>query len=97
MREIIGYRLVVDVIGPGVRERIEREVGDLLELQPKWVDHSGYSFERYEGDDGDFIEIRMDYIITRAINPIYREIIGKVEAVKPFGPTSSLGMTKPHE
>jgi hypothetical protein len=66
VEEVLGYELVIDVAGPGVQDRVRIEGRTLGDLEPGYVDHDGYRFERYPGDvEGEFVEVRADYIITR--------------------------------
>lgn len=59
------WRLVVDIVGPGFRDRVSLDSEDPMELQPEVVDVGGVSYEHYRGDDGEYVEFRQDYVAQR--------------------------------
>lgn len=80
------HRLVVDSVGPGFRDRTEVLDEDPSNLMPRYVECAGITFERY-GDDDDFVEFRLDYVVARARNVIKGERDpGQVQAITRLGP-----------
>lgn len=80
------HRLVVDSVGPGFRDRTEVLDDDPSKLVPSYVEHGGITFERY-GEDDDFVEFRLDYIVARARNVIKGEREpGPIQAITRLGP-----------
>ncbi len=62
------YRKVINVAGPGFKDIIQIR-GELHEMEPRIVEVDGLRFERY-GDDDEYDEVRIDYIVSRALHPI---------------------------
>lgn len=85
--EILGYELIVDVSGPGVRDRIEVQGKSPEELEPEVIEIEGYRFQRYAGEQGEYVDIRHDYVVSRRMiaivrrtPPIERDIAAPPEA-----------------
>lgn len=65
------YRLVVDVAGPGLRDQIVVEDTNLERLDRAVVQKSPEpNWERYGGDDGEYVEVRSDYVVMRTMSRV---------------------------
>ena len=73
-RRQVGYRLIVNVAGPGFADevKIEAKMDERESLTPKFIKQEGVNWERY-GTDDDFIEIRRDFVVARSVNPVFED------------------------
>lgn len=62
------YRLIIDVAGPGFRDRINVTCEKLVETEPEIIERARLEFERY-GDPDNYVEVRRDYVVARDVTP----------------------------
>lgn len=80
-REIIGWRKVINVAGPGFSDTIKIIAADRIELEATIVESEGLVYERY-GTDEEAVEIRRDYVVARSWHPLYEPEGGSDEEFK---------------
>lgn len=73
-KEIDLYRLRLHVVGPDYRDTVDIDDVDPLGLEYEIVTIGDQKFQRYSsGDDGCFIEVRADWVVSRQMMVIYKE------------------------
>lgn len=72
--QVIVWRLIVDLVAPGFRDRVVVESEDPLELLPEVIEVGGVAYERYPGaEHGEYVEFRQDHVVVRrlvAVRPV---------------------------
>jgi hypothetical protein len=66
----MSYIMVIDIAGPNMRDRIKINGDSPSDLEPLFVNHNGIDYERYGDDDGGYIEIRRDHVVTRNLKKV---------------------------
>lgn len=92
--EIDGYRLVINVAGPGFSEKIELVLDDRSEADPEIVEVHGLAYERYCGVNADdWVEIRVDYVVARSLQVFHKHT--EQEIMKALGAPSDTNLLDP--
>lgn len=69
--ELVVWRLVVDLVGEGFRDRVSVDSEDPLELLPEVVVIGDVAYERYPGaEHGEYVEFRQDYVAVRRLTAL---------------------------
>jgi hypothetical protein len=69
----IVYRMVVMAAGHNFSARAEIDSDDPADLEPKFVDINGVTYERYGSGEDDYVEMRFDLIVKRERSVIEEE------------------------